>query len=114
MTFLVDASTGNAVTAFLRGQGYDVLAVAESMPQAEDPDILARAVAEARIVITNDKDFGELVYRSGQAHAGILLLRLQDQRAANRVAVVEHVLQNYAAQLPNHFVVATETQIRIR
>lgn len=114
MQFLVDESTGTSVAEFLRGLGHDALAVADIMPQAADGAILARAVAEGRIVVTNDKDFGELVFRSGQPHAGVLLLRLQDESAANRVAVVRTVLNDHADQLPTHFVVATETHIRVR
>jgi hypothetical protein len=42
-------------------------------------------------VVTNDKDFGELAFRSGQLHTGILLLRLRDERGATRVRVVASV-----------------------
>ncbi len=114
MQFVVDESTGDAVAEYLRSSGYDVLVVAETMPQADDADILARATAEGRIVITNDKDFGELVFRSGQAHQGILLLRLHDESAANRVRVVKSVLDGYADRLAGYFVVATENSVRIR
>lgn len=114
MRFLIDESTGTAVVQLLRSLGHEVLAVAETMPRAEDVDILARAVAEARIVVTNDKDFGKLVFRSGQAHAGIILLRLQDKSPATRVRVLQAVLQQYLAVVPNHFVVASEKHIRIR
>jgi predicted nuclease of predicted toxin-antitoxin system len=71
--FLVDESTGMAVVRHLRELGHDVLAVAETMPQANDVDILTRAAQEQRILITNDKDFGELVYRNGRSHSGIVL-----------------------------------------
>lgn len=114
MQFVVDESTGAAVAEYLRSSGYDVLVVAETMPQADDADILARATAEGRIVITNDKDFGELVFRSRQAHQGILLLRLHDESAANRVRVVKSILDDYANRLAGHFVVATENKVRIR
>lgn len=114
MRFLVDESTGTAVTAFLRSLGHDVLAAGEAMPRAYDEDILARAVSEARIVVTNDKDFGDLVFRSGHSHAGIILLRLQDESPGNRVAVVQAVLQQCSGTLADHFVVATETHIRVR
>lgn len=67
MRFIVDESTGAAVIEYLRSVGYDVFAVAEAMPQADDAVVLARAVSEERVLITNDKDFGELVFRSGQA-----------------------------------------------
>lgn len=114
MRFLVDESTGVAVVDFLRSQGHEVAAVADVLPQAVDCDILAKAAAEARIVVTNDKDFGDLVFRSGQPHAGILLLRLKDESAANRVNTVRAVLEKHAADLPNNFVVATDSHIRIR
>lgn len=114
MQFVVDESTGVAVAEYLRSSGYDVLVVAETMPQADDAAILTRARAEGRIVITNDKDFGELVFRSGQAHQGILLLRLHDESAANRVRVVRSVLDGYADRLAGHFVVATDKKVRIR
>jgi predicted nuclease of predicted toxin-antitoxin system len=112
--FIVDESSGVAVADYLRRTGHDVLVVADVLPQALDQDILARAVDEERIVVTNDKDFGELVFRSGQAHHGVLLLRLHDESAANRVRMVQAVLEQHADQLEDHFTVATESGIRIR
>ena len=114
MRFMVDESTGQAVAEFLRGEGHDVLVVVESLPQANDDDILQRAVTEGRIVVTNDKDFGDLVFRSGLSHTGVVLLRLKNDGAANRVAAVRAVLERHADALSNHFIVATETHIRIR
>ena len=86
MQFLVDESTGIAVVNSLRDLGYDVLAAAEEMFQADDASILTRAEAEGRILITNDKDFGELVYREGHPHRGIVLLRLEDESLATACA----------------------------
>jgi predicted nuclease of predicted toxin-antitoxin system len=97
----------------LRSAGYDVLGVAETMPQANDLDVLARAAGEGRILITNDKDFGELVFRDGQSHGGVVLLRLQDESSATRVRVVKALLEQYADRLADHFVVATEIGVRI-
>ena len=114
MKFTVDESTGKAVAEYLRAAGYDVLFVAEQMPEADDPPILARTSSEERILITNDKDFGELVYRIGQVHCGVLLLRLHDESPANRVRVVKAVLEHYADRLADHFVVATDGGVRIR
>jgi predicted nuclease of predicted toxin-antitoxin system len=114
MRFIVDESTGHAVVAHLRTDQHDVLAVAEVMPQADDDDILHLAVTENRILITNNKDFGELVYRSGLPHRGILLLRLNDESSVHRVRIVQSVLERYADQLEDAFVVATEHHVRIR
>ena len=114
MLFLVDESTGKAVVRHLRHLGYDVLAAGEIMPQADDPHVLSLALQEKRILITNDKDFGELVYRSGQGHHGVLLLRLQDESQGNRVRVTTAVLEQCGERLAGCFTVATETTIRVR
>ena len=114
MRFIVDESTGAAVVECLRGAGHDVLSVAETTPQASDQDILAQAASERRILVTNDKDFGELVFRSGKAHSGVVLLRLHDESAANRVRVVMAVLEQHADRLSGSFTVATEGHVRIR
>jgi predicted nuclease of predicted toxin-antitoxin system len=114
MKFVVDESTGDAVTAELRKLGHDVLSIQEMFPGIDDPPILDIAVAEGRIAITNDKDFGELVYRSGLSHVGVLLFRLEDERASNRVRMMREVLQICGDKLKGNFVVATEQKIRIR
>ena len=110
----MDESTGIAVVKYLRSAGHDVLAVAEAMPQADDWDILARTIAEGRILVTNDKDFGELIFRSGQDLHGTLLLRLHDESPTNRVRVIKTILEQYADRLTGHFTVVTESGVRIR
>jgi predicted nuclease of predicted toxin-antitoxin system len=114
LRFIVDESTGAAVVEHLRERGHDVVAVAESMPQARDSEILERAAEEERIVLTNDKDFGELAFRSGQTHHGIVLFRLRDESAQQRVRMLHILLDSYLDHLVNHFVVVTENGIRIR
>ena len=114
MKFLVDECTGISVVAWLRDKGHDVLAVVEVMPEANDSDILDRTVREGRIVVTNDKDFGELVYRSGREHQGVILLRLHDERAESKVRMMDIVLAQVGERLANHYVVASEAGIRVR
>jgi predicted nuclease of predicted toxin-antitoxin system len=112
--FIVDESTGSAVVQLLRQLSYDVLAVSEVMHQASDIDILNRAAETNRILITNDKDFGELIYRSGKVHAGVVLLRLSDESQASRVRVVKAVLEHHLGRLAGNFVVASEKRLRAR
>jgi len=114
MRFIVDESAGRAVVEFLRRAGHDVLAVDEAMPGARDADTLARASSEERVLVTNDKDFGELVFRSGQPHHGVLLLRLRDESPENRLRVMNAVLDEHAARLAGRFTVATEAGVRFR
>jgi predicted nuclease of predicted toxin-antitoxin system len=114
MKFLVDECTGMSVVTYLCETGHDVVAVVNVMPMADDKDILERAVSEDRIVVTNDKDFGELVYRTGWEHRGIILLRLRDERAANKIRMMDIVLTSVGERLQHHYVVVTETGIRVR
>jgi predicted nuclease of predicted toxin-antitoxin system len=111
---MIDVGVGRAVEDWLRAAGYDVLAVRDLDPGMSDENILARAAAEQRLVITMDKDFGELVYRSGHAHAGVLLLRLEDESSAHKVAVVEQIFTPHANQLQGRFAVYQKGILRIR
>jgi predicted nuclease of predicted toxin-antitoxin system len=114
MRLIVDESTGQAVLEYLREAGHDVLAVADVMPQANDREVLARAATDQRILITNDKDFGELVFRVRHPAPGVVLLRLHDESPANRVRTVATLLGQYAGRLADHFTVATEDRVRFR
>jgi len=77
MRILANENIPGPVVAALRDAGHDVLWAKESMAGAKDPDILSRAKAGARLVVTLDKDFGELAVRSGlPATSGVVLFRL--------------------------------------
>lgn len=112
MRFLVDECTGPAVARWLRDQGHDVFSGYENARGIDDDAVITRAVSEDRILITNDKDFGEKVYRDGQIHAGIVLLRLQDDSASGKVAAVRSLLEFHAERVAGAFVVVTDRQVR--
>ena len=86
MRFLVDECTGPRVASWLRDQQHDVFSVYEQARGLDDASVLAMAVREDRILITNDTDFGERVFRSRQPHRGVVLLRLADERSASKIA----------------------------
>jgi predicted nuclease of predicted toxin-antitoxin system len=76
MRMLANENIARSIVHGLRNLGHDVLWAKELMPGAPDQTILARAVAEARILLTFDKDFGELAFRSRlPASCGVILLR---------------------------------------
>lgn len=78
MQFLADENFPSASTNRLREMGHDVAAVAADYPGASDEEVLTRAVAEARIVLTFDRDYGELVFRLAQPiPAGVVYLRFE-------------------------------------
>jgi len=112
MRFLVDECTGPNAAAWLREQGYEVFSAYEQSRGADDEVLLEKAFTENWILITNDKDFGEKVYRERRPHHGVVFLRLSDERAANKVLVLKRLLAQYAEQLTDRFVVVTDERVR--
>ena len=112
MRFLVDENTGVLVARWLREQGYEVFSVYEEARGTDDDAILRKAFDEGWILITSDKDFGEKIFRERRSHRGVILLRLGDERSANKIATLQRLINSYAAQLPDNFVVATEQKVR--
>ncbi|MCS7282363.1 MAG: DUF5615 family PIN-like protein [Anaerolineae bacterium] len=112
MRFLVDECTGPAVADWLRSQGHEVFSVYDEARGLDDESIIRKAYMENWILITNDKDFGEKIYREGWPHRGVILLRLENERAAVRIETLRRLLETFADQLPDRFVVATETKVR--
>jgi predicted nuclease of predicted toxin-antitoxin system len=112
MRFLVDECAGPAVATWLAQQGHDIYSVYDQSPGASDDDLLDRAFRDQWILITNDRDFGELIFREGRPHRGVIYLRLDDERATSKIRVLAQLLAGYASQLLNQFVVVTETQVR--
>ncbi|MBK1988720.1 DUF5615 family PIN-like protein [Sphaerospermopsis aphanizomenoides BCCUSP55] len=112
MRFLVDENTGVTVARWLREKGHEVFSVYEQARGIDDDIIIQKAFDENWILITSDKDFGDKVYRDQFPHRGVILLRLENERSANKIYVLQQVLQQYIEQLVDSFVVVTETQIR--
>lgn len=77
-----------------------------------DNEILQKSFDEDWILITNDKDFGEKVYRARLPHRGIVLLRLNDERSHSKIEMLRRLLDDYADRLKDQFVVVTEMQVR--
>ncbi len=65
-------------------------------------------------MITMDKDFGEMIFRSRQSHAGVLLLRLEDAPSDEKVLVVQQIFKSYLDALPGNFCVYQKGRLRIR
>jgi predicted nuclease of predicted toxin-antitoxin system len=112
MRFLVDECTGPVTAEWLRAQGHEVFSVYDSARGMDDEDIIQKAFEENWILLTNDKDFGEHAYREHKPHHGIVLLRLDDERAAVKIRVLNRLLSAYADRLPDQFVVVTEEKVR--
>jgi predicted nuclease of predicted toxin-antitoxin system len=112
--FLIDESADARVAPHLRGQGHDVaLVAADYEPALEDTEVLAIAVRDRRILITFDRDFGELVYTHGQPHNGVLYFRLGPIDLVVELERLDYVLTHYADRL-DHFLTITRRSVRVR
>ena len=99
---------------YLEKQGYDAKAVRDIDPRMRDEDIIRVADSENRMVITMDKDFGELVYHSSMEHSGVLLLRLDDARGEEKLRIFKTILENYSDRIKNCFCVFQNNKFRVR
>jgi len=114
LKFLVDVGVGKAVELFLKGQGYDTKTVRAIDPQMPDEEIIRLSSKENRMIITMDKDFGELVYHYGIDHCGILLLRLEDATGSEKQEVVASILAKHSTDIVNRYCVFQNDKLRIR
>ena len=114
MRFLLDESAEFRIALFLRDAGHDVTAIAHEYPQSlPDRDVLAIANAEQRILITNDRDFGELIFRERLPHTGVIYFRLPlDTTADQKIAWLQRILAEHADAL-SQFIVVMPTRLRI-
>src|ERR1041384_6362140 len=112
MKFLVDECTGPAVARWLEQNGYDVFSVYDQARGVDDDQVIEIANLEERVLITNDRGFGEKVFRQRRPHHGVVFLRLADERAVNKIRVLAGLLGQYCDLLADQFVVVTETRVR--
>ena len=112
--FVLDVGVGNSVWHYLTANGYDATLITGINPSMSDSDILFIAENENRMVITMDTDFGELVYLSGKAHKGVLLLRLEDANGDEKAAVMAFILDNFKDKIVGKFCVFKHGRLRIR
>lgn len=112
MRLLVDESTGKRLATLLADAGHDTVFAGDVMPSATDDDVLARAESEGRILISDDKDFGELIVRLGKPVTGFILLRTASTNPEIRFGVLAKILSEI--DVKGKLVVVKEGRIRIR
>jgi predicted nuclease of predicted toxin-antitoxin system len=95
MRFLADESCDFRVIRALRVAGHDVVAVIEAMPGADDVAVIEMAARERRVFLTEDRDFGQLVYAAAMPTAGVLLLRFPSARRASLPTLVVDIVARH-------------------
>ncbi len=113
MRFLADESCDFAVVRALRADGHDVVTAAEISPRAEDEALIALAVRERRILLTEDKDFGQLVYANRVATLGVILLRFRATAREDISNALVELVRRRGQRLIGRFVTLQPGRVRI-
>jgi len=114
MNFLADESVDKPIVDRLRADGHRVWYVAEMQPGISDDVVIELANREGALLLTADKDFGELVFRQRLLAPGVVLIRLAGLSPRRKVEVVASAISEHALQLPSAFMVIAPGAIRIR
>ena len=113
MKFLADESCAGPVVVALREAGHDVLAIAEIAKGAADEQVIERALNESRVLITEDHDFGELVYGRGHRSAGVILVKFHSRARRVKAAAVVEAVAKLGTRLQGGFAVVEPGRVRI-
>lgn len=114
MRLVADENIEFEIVSRLRDAGHDVFDVKASYPGIDDVTVLELAARQNALLLTSDKDFGELIYRERRHSSGVLLLRFGRSEPAERADMLLTLLAEHAANLAGSFTVVTLRGARIR
>lgn len=114
MNFLADESVDRDIVVALRAHGYKVTYVAEMEPGITDDAVFDLANKQRAILVTADKDFGEIVFRQHRVIKGVILIRLAGIPQGLKGSLVASVTELHLAELEGAFSVITPKRLRIR
>jgi predicted nuclease of predicted toxin-antitoxin system len=114
MNFLADESVDFPIVERLREDGHVVFAIAEMSPSISDDEVLDLANAQVMLLVTGDKDFGELVFRLKRVTHGVVLVRLLGVLATTKAEIVSSVIREHGNEMVGCFTVIEPGNVRIR
>lgn len=114
MRLLCDEGVDQQIVDKLRAQEHEVTYIAEVAPGATDDEVFSRARETGALILTTDKDFGELVFRQRRTPHGVLLIRLAGLSQQRKATSVASVVQQYGGELEGAFAVIEPSRVRIR
>ena len=114
MKFLADENVDAQIVTALRGAGHEVVYVAELVPGISDEHVLELANREGCLLLTEDKDFGELVFRMRRQSQGVILIRLAGISSQEKVEIVGAIIKAHSDELHHSYSVIKRNGVRIR
>lgn len=112
--FLADECCDASVVGGLRSTGHDVHHVQETHKGVDDATVLTLAVAESRILVTEDKDFGDYAVRQRVPLPGVILLRIDPANRSRKAERILQLLADFSDRLAQHYTVVSEDRFRFR
>lgn len=114
LRFLFDECVSQSLADIARVLGHDVMLVGDTAPATSDEAIFSLAEREGRVLVSEDKGFGQVAVRSGAASKGLVLLRLPKWNLALKQQRFRHLLTNHASELSGALAVVRPSGVRIR
>ena len=114
MNLLADESVDWPVVERLRQEWHNAVYIAEVSPSISDDDVLQHATDLHALLVTADKDFGELVFRQGRLHTGVVLLRLAGLSPSFKAQIVARAFRDRSHKFPGAFSVILPSSVRVR
>lgn len=110
--FIADVNVEKSIIDYLNENGYDVKWIPDYNSEITDEELFNLARKEKRILITNDKDFGKIVFLQKKISTGIILIRMKGRRGSDKVKRIRNLLEDYHEKLLNNFVIISERKYR--
>lgn len=114
LSLLADENIDQRLVSSLRLAGISVYSVAESSPGITDEEVMTLSENLSAMILTDDKDFGEIVFRKQRSCRGIVLLRLTGVDYSRKADHVIQVIDRYGSEMIGKFVVITAERVRMR
>ena len=111
---VADESVDANIMVSLRNEGYRIWSVSEENPSVSDDIVLSAAFRKSALLLTEDKDFGELAIRLKKPHCGILLIRLSGLNSKEKASLVSSAIKLHFGEMKNSFSVLDRNRLRIK
>jgi len=112
--WLIDECVDAALAACLKGAGHDIIYMAEVAPRTADAGVMKRATDENRLLLTEDKDFGDLVFRQVLRVPGLVLVRIDPLQRALKVTRLMAAVEHFGEDLFGRYTVIEDVRFRSR
>lgn len=114
MNLVADESIDKQIVECLRSAGHPVFYIAEMAPSISDDEVLKIANQKSALLLTADKDFGELIFRQGLVSYGVVLIRLSGMDGESKSEIVTSTVDKHSDEIVGNFTVISHSRVRIR